>query len=191
MKNYLSIGLLCLALVSCKDSKKVEENNTDMVTVTDTIAKSVTATATISAKSNSSVSGRVTFVENDGMVFMEAELTGLTPGMHAIHIHETGDCSADDGSSAGGHWNPTHADHGAWGHDGFHLGDIGNLEADENGIARITKETDLWCIGCEDANKNIIGKAIIVHKDADDLKSQPSGAAGDRVGCGEIVLEKE
>ena len=73
----------------------------------------------------------------------------------------------------------------------FHKGDIGNLEADENGIASITKETDLWCISCDDETKNIVGKSIVVHKDVDDMKSQPSGNAGDRIGCGEIVLEKE
>lgn len=190
MKKYLSIGLVCLAMISCKDNK-VEEAKTDVETdiVTDTISKTITATAMIDAKSNSTVSGTVTFTENAGIVTMEAKLSGLTPGTHAIHIHEKGDCSAADGSSAGGHWNPTEAAHGAWGHDGFHLGDIGNLEADENGIASISKETDLWCINCGDENKNIVGKAIIVHKGADDLKSQPSGAAGDRVGCGVILLE--
>ena len=191
MKKLILVAIACVAFVSCKDKVVEKDIDEEVTTVTDTVAKSPTATAVIAAKSNSAVSGMVTFTENNGMVSMEAKLTGLTPGMHAIHIHEKGDCSAEDGSSAGGHWNPTSADHGEWGHDGFHLGDIGNLEADENGIARITKETDLWCIGCEDANKNIIGKAIILHKDADDLKSQPSGAAGDRVGCGEIVLEKE
>ncbi len=189
MKNYLIILLLCVTLIGCKKTETVKENDTE--TVTDTIAKAVTATAIIEAKSNSAVSGTVTFTENDGKVSMTATLAGLTPGQHAIHIHEKGDCSAVDGSSAGEHWNPTHSDHGIWGHDGFHLGDIGNLEADENGIATITKETDLWCIGCEDENKNIIGKAIVVHKDVDDLKTQPSGAAGDRIGCGAIVLEKD
>ncbi|WP_130733951.1 superoxide dismutase family protein [Flavobacterium sp. J27] len=191
MKNYLIIGLLCLSIIGCKKNEKVEDTEVITDTVTDTISKTVTATAIISAKSNSTVSGTVTFTENEGVVSMEAKLTGLTPGKHAIHIHETGDCSAPDGSSAGGHWNPTQAAHGEWGHDGFHLGDIGNLEADENGIATITKDTDLWCIDCGDTNKDILGKAIVVHKEADDLKSQPSGAAGDRVGCGEIVLEKE
>ncbi|VXC33723.1 Superoxide dismutase [Flavobacterium sp. 9AF] len=191
MKIYLSIGLLCLAMVSCKKTVTVEENNTDIVTdiVTDTVTKSTTATAIIAAKSNSAVSGTVTFTENKGRVSMEAKITGLTPGIHAIHIHENGDCSAADASTAGGHWNPSHAAHGAWEHKSFHLGDIGNLEADENGIATLSKETDLWCIGCDDENKNIVGKSIVVHQNADDLKSQPSGAAGDRVGCGEIVKE--
>lgn len=192
MKNYFIAALLCVALVGCKEAQKVEENEAEMETVvTDTISKTITATALIEAKSNSAVSGKVIFTENEGIVSMVATLSGLTPGKHAIHIHEKGDCSAADGSSAGGHWNPTMKDHGAWGHDGFHLGDIGNIDTDENGIGTITKETDLWCIGCADENKNIIGKAIIIHDGVDDMKTQPTGNAGGRVGCGEIVLEQK
>ncbi|MFY9242854.1 MAG: superoxide dismutase family protein [Polaribacter sp.] len=145
-----------------------------------------TAVATISAKSGSNVSGKVTFTEKDGKVMMIAELQGLTEGEHAMHIHAVGDCSADDGSSAGGHWNPTEEDHGKWMANPFHIGDIGNLVANAEGKGTIEKETDLWCINCEDETKNIIGKAIIVHSGIDDFMSQPSGAAGSRVGCGEI-----
>lgn len=188
MKNYLIIALLGVTLVGCKETVKEEPVTEEKVEV---VEKLVTATAQISAKSNSAVSGTVTFTEKEGKVFMSANFTGLTPGEHAIHIHENGDCSAEDASSAGGHWNPTKEDHGAWEHKAFHKGDIGNLVADENGIASITKETDLWCINCEDETKNIVGKSIVVHKDADDMKSQPSGNAGDRIGCGEIVVEKE
>tara|TARA_R110000823_G_scaffold229910_1_gene356795 strand:- start:1731 stop:2297 length:567 start_codon:yes stop_codon:yes gene_type:complete len=188
MKNYFIMTLLCVTLVGCKET--VKENETDSEEKIGVVEKAITATALISAKSNSAVKGTVTFTEKEGKVFMKANFTGLTPGEHAIHIHENGDCSADDGSSAGGHWNPTKEDHGAWEHKAFHKGDIGNLVADENGIATITKETDLWCISCEDENKNIVGKSIVVHKDLDDMKSQPSGNAGNRIGCGEIVLEQ-
>ncbi|NHN24483.1 superoxide dismutase family protein [Flavobacterium jejuense] len=192
MKKYLSIGLICLAIVSCKDNK-VKEKDTEPVTniVTDTISKSITATAIISAKSNSAVSGTVTFTENEGMVSMVATLSGLAPGKHAIHIHEKGDCSANDGSSAGGHWNPTNEDHGIWGTTPFHKGDIGNIEIDAQGIGTISRDTDLWCIDCADTDKNIVGKAIIIHEGIDDFSSQPSGAAGKRAGCGEIVLEQK
>lgn len=147
------------------------------------------AIATITAKSYSNVNGTVTFTEKDGKIMMSAKINGLTPGTHAIHIHENGDCSSDDGKSAGGHWNPTKDNHGKWKHGEFHSGDIGNLEADENGVATIEKESDFWCIGCEDENKNILNHAIIVHASADDFKSQPSGAAGTRVGCGVITLK--
>lgn len=172
MKKVQIIGLLIcslLTLASCETKEKV-------------------ATATIEAKSGSNVSGNVSFTEKNGKVFMKAEIKGLTPGSHAIHIHEKGDCSSDDGKSAGGHWNPTEDNHGKWKHGEFHSGDIGNLQADENGNATIEKESDFWCIGCDDDNKNILGHAIIVHAKADDFTSQPSGAAGTRVGCGEIKM---
>ena len=142
----------------------------------------------INAKSGSSTSGKITFIEKGGQVTLEAHINGLTSGNHAIHIHETADCSSDDGKSAGGHWNPTFENHGAWGNEaGYHRGDIGNFNANENGHGMITFSTDLWCLSCDDANKNIIGKAIIVHQGEDDLISQPSGAAGARVSCAGII----
>jgi len=144
------------------------------------------ARAPISAASGSSVSGNVVFTEKDGNVLMEAEIKGLSEGVHAIHIHENGDCSAEDGSSAGGHWNPTNHEHGEWEENGFHLGDIGNMEVGSDGVGYITKKTDLWCVGCTDETKNVVGKSIIVHAGEDDFVSQPSGAAGERIGCGVI-----
>ena len=106
-----------------------------------------------------------------------------------VHIHQKADCSAEDGTSAGGHWNPTNEKHGKWGDaEGYHKGDIGNFEVDANGEGTVSMTTDEWCIGCDDENKNIVGKAIIVHDGVDDYTSQPSGAAGTRVGCGVIKM---
>ncbi len=139
-------------------------------------------------KSDSNVTGTLTFSEDGDKVLMNAVFTGLTPGSHAIHLHEFSDCSSPDGKSTGGHWNPTFENHGAWGNDtGFHRGDIGNFEADENGEATISFETDLWCINCDDETKNIVGKAVIVHQGQDDFVSQPSGAAGSRVSCAGLI----
>ena len=139
-------------------------------------------------KSDSNVTGTIIFSEDDDQVLMNAVFTGLTPGSHAIHLHEFSDCSSPDGKSTGGHWNPTFENHGAWGNEtGFHRGDIGNFEADENGEATISFETDLWCINCDDETKNIIGKAVIVHQGQDDFVSQPSGAAGSRVSCAGLI----
>ena len=142
----------------------------------------------LNAKSNSNTSGEVSFTEKDGVVSMEAHIYGLDPGTHAIHLHEKADCSSPDGKSTGGHWNPTFEQHGAWKEEsGFHRGDIGNFEADDNGHGMIKFSTDLWCIDCDDPIKNIVGTAVIVHQGADDLISQPSGAAGSRVSCAGIV----
>ena len=142
----------------------------------------------LNPKSGSTATGMVEFTEKDGKVSLEAHINGLTPGIHAIHVHEKADCSSEDGKSTGGHWNPTFSPHGAWGvATGFHRGDIGNFTADETGHGMITFTTDLWCIGCEDETKNLVGKAIIVHQGEDDLSSQPSGAAGARVSCAGII----
>ena len=145
-----------------------------------------TATVTISEKNESGLTGTVTFTEEDGTVTMVAELANATVGNHAIHIHATGDCSAADGTSAGGHWNPTSEEHGEWDGTMFHRGDIGNITVGNDGKGTLTRSTDLWCIGCDDANKNIVDKAIIVHEGPDNFSSQPSGAAGARIGCGTI-----
>jgi Cu-Zn family superoxide dismutase len=139
------------------------------------------------AKSNSSVSGTATFIEKNGKVTFEAKLSGLKPGSHAIHIHEKSDCSAADGSSAGGHWNPTFKKHGKWGIGEYHKGDIGNFIADEKGNGKITLTTDEWCIGCGDQTKDILEKGLIVHQGTDDFTSQPSGNAGARVACSAII----
>lgn len=138
-------------------------------------------------KSDSQVAGSATFTEKGGVVTFEANIQGLTPGEHAIHIHEKADCSAVDASSAGGHWNPTFKKHGKWGQGEYHKGDIGNFTADANGNGTITFTTDEWCIGCGDATKDITGKGLIVHKGADDFTTQPTGNAGGRVACAGII----
>jgi len=139
-------------------------------------------------KSNSETEGEVTLTESNGKVKLEAHINGLTPGPHAIHLHEKADCSSEDGKSTGGHWNPTFENHGSWGAEsGFHRCDIGNFEADASGHGMVKFETDLWCLGCADETKNIMGKAIIVHQGEDDLTSQPSGAAGARISCAALI----
>ncbi len=146
-----------------------------------------TKTYTIQAKSNTDTQGTVKFTQKGKFVEMDMNVYKLKPnGVHASHIHEKGDCSAADASSAGGHWNPTDHNHGKWGHGEHHAGDLGNLKADKDGTARLVMKTDKWCIGCSDESKNIIGKSIIIHAKEDDFKTQPTGNAGGRVGCVEI-----
>lgn len=193
MKRLSVIGIAVLALTmttSCKNEKKetkVEEVNTQ--TPVETQKNEVKKMqVTLEAKSDSNVKGNAVFTEEDGAVTMVAVLSGLPKGEHAIHLHESADCSAADGSSAGGHWNPTNQPHGKWGSaDGYHKGDIGNFTADDQGNGTITMTTDEWCIGCGDANKDIIGKAVIVHEGVDDFTTQPTGDAGGRVSCGGII----
>ena len=145
------------------------------------------AHAMIDASSDSGVTGVAVFTQNGDEITLTVEIQGASPGLHAVHIHANGDCSSPDGKSAGGHWNPTDVAHGKWGEGEFHLGDIGNITVGEDGTGRITLTTDLWEIGTG-SDIDVVGKGIIVHADADDFVSQPSGAAGARIGCGVIVL---
>lgn len=148
--------------------------------------KPKTVNVNLESKSGSAVTGKVEFVEMDSKVKMHATIKNASPGYHAIHIHEHGDCSASDGKSAGGHWNPGNTAHGKWGEGEHHAGDIGNILVGEDGKGTLDLETDKWCLGCGDPLKNILGKAIVVHDGPDDFVSQPSGNAGNRVACGEI-----
>lgn len=190
--NYIILSLgVTLALGSCKNDKKIPETieeTKEVITEKELEPVVKKVIVPLDAKSDSKASGTVIFEENEGVVKMTAVISGLSEGTHAIHIHKTGDCSSTDGKSAGGHWNPTAQPHGKWGvAEGYHKGDIGNFETDENGNGTISKTTDEWCIGCEDATKNVVGKGIIVHQGVDDFTSQPSGAAGARVACGGII----
>ncbi|HMU06916.1 MAG TPA: superoxide dismutase family protein [Kaistella sp.] len=150
------------------------------------VSCTTTKNYTINSKSGTETQGTAKFVQTGKNVEMDLNVYKLTPGIHAVHIHEKGDCSSTDGSSAGGHWNPTNHDHGKFGSETFHMGDIGNLNADKDGTARMVFKTDKWCIGCKDETKNIVGKSLIIHAGRDDFKTQPTGNAGGRVGCIEI-----
>ncbi|HWE26413.1 MAG TPA: superoxide dismutase family protein [Polyangia bacterium] len=146
------------------------------------------AKADIDAKSGSKLKGKATFTQNDkGAIVVRIEVADAPPGEHAVHIHDKGDCSSPDGKSAGDHWNPTHMEHGKWGAPGdhYHLGDIGNLNVDANGKGTLTLETTKWTAGSGAVN-DVIGHAIVVHGGVDDFKTQPSGNAGPRIGCGVI-----
>ena len=144
------------------------------------------AFADIGSASGSKLTGKVTFTSvGKNSVKFDLKIENAKPGSHAVHIHEKGDCSAADAKSAGGHWNPTNEKHGKRGTEHFHKGDIGNVEVGNDGKGSMSMEIEGWCIG-GDADCNILDKAVIVHAGADDFTSQPSGAAGDRVGCGVI-----
>ncbi len=190
-KTILTLSIAFISLTySCKDQKKKPneapkmeasaENDNEMAEESTTIA--------LEPKSDSNVKGEITFTQKDNEVTMIAHLSGLKEGEHAIHIHETADCSSEDGKSAGGHWNPTDQPHGKWGaKEGYHKGDIGNFTANADGVAEIEFSTDEWCMDCDDDTMNILGKGVIVHEGVDDYTSQPSGGAGTRVSCAGII----
>lgn len=146
------------------------------------------ATAVVKSASGSKVSGKISFEQLGDTVTMKGDLRHLSPGSHGFHIHEKGDCSATDASSAGDHFNPTKARHGSPDRPRkHHAGDFGNVVADPRGRGRIhvmTKDISLLS-----GKTSVVGRSFVVHETEDDLKSQPAGNSGARIGCGVIELK--
>jgi Cu-Zn family superoxide dismutase len=128
--------------------------------------------------------GNVQFLQETNGVRIVAEINGLTPGAHGFHIHEKGDCSAPDASSAGGHFNPFKTRHGKASGGEHHAGDLPSLEADANGNAKLN--VILTSIALTGEN-TIVGRGLIVHAAPDDFTTQPTGNAGGRVACAVIA----
>ena len=144
------------------------------------------ATAVLAPTEGNQAQGSVHFTQERNGVRVVAHLSGLTPGKHGFHIHEHGDCSAPDAGSAGDHYNPTAMPHGGPDSAQHHLGDLGNLEANNRGEAQLDRVFPYLSL---EGQHSIIGRALIVHGGADDLTSQPSGNAGARVACGVIAAD--
>ena len=142
------------------------------------------AAAELKPTEGSTARGRVVFFEAATRgVRVVAHVEGLAPGEHGFHIHENGDCSAPDASSAGGHFDPTGMPHAGPEAERRHAGDLGNLTADESGMAHLERvDTHLSLEG----GGSIVGRAVVVHAGRDDLTSQPAGDAGGRLACGVI-----
>ena len=147
-------------------------------------AQAQTATATLAPTAGNTTAGTVSFTQKGDKVTVSAKVSGLTPGGHGFHVHEKGDCSAPDGNSAGGHFNPTGKPHGDLSAPDHHAGDMPMLQADASGNAALT--TDLAGLTIGSGAADVVGKSVVVHKDADDFKSQPAGNSGARVACGVI-----
>jgi Cu-Zn family superoxide dismutase len=145
------------------------------------------AVAVLAPTGGNTARGTVTFERAAGGVRIMAQLEGLPAGDHGFHIHEFGDCSAADGASAGGHYNPAGAVHAGPEATARHVGDLGNLTADTRGIARYDRTDPIVRL---DGPQSVIGRSVIVHAGADDLSSQPTGNAGARLACGVIGVAK-
>ena len=143
------------------------------------------AVAILGPTKGNDVKGTVIFTKVNGGIKIVADVEGLNPGKHGFHIHEFGDCNSPDGSSAGGHFNPDGVKHGGPDDPIKHVGDMGNLEAGKDGKAHFEWVDSLMTFY---GTHNIIGRSVIIHGGADDLKSQPSGNAGPRVACGLIEV---
>jgi Cu-Zn family superoxide dismutase len=137
------------------------------------------------------LAGTVRVYEESGQTYLAGEFTGLKPNsVHGFHIHETGDCSSKNAKSAGGHFNPqSDHKHGSYKFAGSHAGDLGNIKSNTQGKATVKRKL----IGLNTSNhsgESVLNKSVVIHAKADDLKSQPSGAAGKRIGCGVLRIQK-
>lgn len=155
-------------------------------TVAAPAAPALRAMVQVQPTSGHTAAGTLQLAVVDGAVHITGQLTGLEPnGSHGFHVHQVGDCSAPDASSAGDHFNPDGAAHGAPNTPPHHAGDLGNITADASGNATLDLRFQQISLGGGAAN-DVIGKSVVVHAQADDLSSQPSGNAGARIACGVI-----
>jgi Cu-Zn family superoxide dismutase len=151
-------------------------------------SKAPQAMATIVSASGTKVQGRALFTQlAEGGVKAEVWIENATPGTHGLHLHEKGDCSAPDAASAGGHFNAAGNPHAAPTDKARHNGDLGNIEVGADGKGHLEITSDLLTVS--PGPDSVVGRSIVFHEKADDLKTQPTGAAGARYGCG-VILPK-
>ncbi len=200
MKTILLASAIALAMAACS-SMPAGSNNMTSNTSNSMSSRSASASApnlattstvnaasaNLASASASLVSGKLSLMPMRDGVHLTGEVGGLPPNStHAIHIHENGDCSATDASSAGGHFNPTRQPHGKVGTATHHAGDMNNIVANASGVARVDLHASGVVLG-GNADNNAVGRAVVVHAAPDDYTSQPAGNAGARVACGVIA----
>lgn len=171
----IALLFFMFALMGCPQQPQMQDQTNGMAPIK--------AIAILHSTEGNDVHGVVTFMKTDVGVEVVADVEGLTPGKHGFHIHEYGDCSAPDATTAGGHFVPDGNPHGAPGSMERHGGDLGNLTAEADGKAHLEwLDTHLTFQGAH----SILGRAVIVHAGEDDLATQPTGNAGGRLACGVI-----
>lgn len=176
-------AILFFVFLGCQQQQQQTATKTTMEKETTVM----NAVCVLHPTAGNDISGNITFTKTTEGIKIVADVSGLTPGKHGFHVHKFGDCSATDGTSAGGHFNPENLKHGAPTDIERHVGDLGNLEADTDGNAHYERTDTFIALS---GPHSIIGRAIIVHAGEDDLTSQPTGAAGARVACGVIGIGK-
>lgn len=176
------LGSFGLCLISCDNAEAKQHKQSKIQPI-----EVMEAIAVLHPTAGNDVEGVLQFVEvGENAVRISGTVRNLSPGRHGFHIHEYGDCSADDAESAGGHFNPFDKPHGAPDDQERHLGDLGNIVADSTGTAQIDLTDSLLSF---EGKASIIGRSVVVHLKEDDLESQPTGAAGARQACGVIGID--
>jgi Cu-Zn family superoxide dismutase len=153
------------------------------------VAGAQTASVELKPTQGNAVAGSARFEQQGRRVVITAEIRGLKPNSeHGFHVHEKGDCSAPDATSAGGHFNPAAKPHAHHSLAERHAGDMPNLLADANGVAKYRFESEAFTVA--PGPTSVVGRGLVVHRDPDDYKSQPAGNSGPRVACGVIATSK-
>ena len=168
MKKLALIVISSLALVGCRSGR------------------GAMAMATINPSEGNTAKGMVHFQDQgDGNTEVVVDLTGVPPGVHGFHVHDKGDCG-NNGQNAGGHFNPTNMPHGAPDAQSHHAGDFGNVTADDKGEVHTRFTTHSVMV--KEGTMSVVGHAVVLHGNPDDLVSQPAGNAGPRIACGIVTL---
>ncbi|WP_342316544.1 superoxide dismutase family protein [Lysobacter sp. FW306-1B-D06B] len=193
MKTPLMPALLATAVVAlsaCSSSAPTKSTAPAAPAAPAAQSTAKAATVNLASASGSLVSGKLSIVPMGDGVHLTGEIGGFSPGStHAIHIHEKGDCSAVDASSAGGHFNPSAQPHGKVGSGAHHGGDMDNIVANAEGVAQVNAHAQGVTLG-GGATNDVAGKAVIVHASPDDYRTQPTGNAGGRIACGVITVTR-
>ncbi len=185
MRIVLLAAASTLALAACGTTPSSPSSSAQAIPTTSTARQAV---AVLASASGSLVSGSVTITPMDKGLHLTGEIGGLPAnGTQAFHVHEKGDCSAADACSAGAHFNPFNAAHGKAGSGTHHAGDMNNLTANAEGVAKVDVHVEGVTLGGGAVN-DVAGRALVVHAAADDYASQPAGNAGARVACGIIKV---
>lgn len=189
LSSIATVALPVVLLAACAGGRTREAADVPAVAGEPAAASTArSGEANLASASRSLVSGKVMLMPMADGVHLTGTVGGLTPNaQHGIHVHEKGDCSAVDASSAGGHFNPSGSPHGRAGQAPHHAGDMDNLVADADGVTRVDVAARGVTLGGGAAN-DIAGRAVVVHAMADDYQSQPAGNAGARVACGVIKI---
>lgn len=202
VRSLLIISCIGFISIGCSEEQrgekgagKPEKEKSTTKTVKETIKGTkaelegnvLEARAKVAPTEGNKVKGEVFFTALPEGIRIVADFEGLTPGEHGFHVHDKGDCSAHDASSAGGHFNPTNTKHGGPDSSERHVGDLGNVVADGEGRAHYERTDKVITLNGENS---IVGRSIVIHADKDDFTTQPTGNSGARVGCGIIEAVK-
>jgi Cu-Zn family superoxide dismutase len=184
-----AILLVAFALLGCETDRREGADTTRAISAVDTLTAARSgggATAAMKDASGKDL-GTVTLSDSSGKIAVTGQLTGLSRGDHAIHLHTVGKCDPPKFEAAGDHWNPTNREHGVQNPKGPHLGDLPNLTVGQDGSSRVQVTTPGGTLrGGANPALDSDGAAVVVHAKPDDYKSQPSGNSGDRIACGVV-----